>query len=88
MSSKVQQNDRKYKDLSMKQMIRIVDKTYREYLTFYLKHERMPDEEETSTIYCKLFQLVLALTPNASLEDFEMLCQKRSSKYGNGFTQR
>lgn len=66
----------------MKQMIRIVDKTYREYLTFYLKHERMPDEDETSTIYCNQFQLVLALAPNASSEDFEKLGQKRSSKYG------
>lgn len=55
MASKVQRKDRKYKDLSMKQKIRIADKTYREYLTFYLKHKRMPEEEETASIYRKLF---------------------------------
>lgn len=81
MSSKVQRKDWKYKDLSMKQKNKIADKTYSEYLSFYLKHGRMPDEKEASVIYCKLFQSVLSLAPMATLEDFEKLCQKRSIKY-------
>ena len=81
MASKVQRKDRKYKDLSMKQKTKIADKTYREYLSFYLKHERMPDEKETSAIYYKLFQSVLSLAPMATFEDFEKIYQKRSSKY-------
>lgn len=81
MSSRVQRKGRKYKDLSMKQKTRIADKTYREYLTFYLKHERMPDEEESSIIHCKLFQSVLGLAPNASFEDFEKISRKRSARY-------
>lgn len=81
MSSKVQRKDRKYKDLSMKQKTKIADKTYREYLSFYLKHGRMPDEKETAFIYRKQFQSVLSLAPMATFEDFEKICQKRSSKY-------
>lgn len=81
MSSKVQRKDRKYKDLSMKQKTKIADKTYSEYLSFYLKHGRMPDEKETSAIYCKMFQSVLSLAPMATFEDFEKLCHKRSIKY-------
>lgn len=81
MASKVQRKDRKYKDLSMKQKTRIADTTYREYLTFYLKHERMPEEEEAATIHRKLFQSVLALAPLATFEDFQKICQKRSAKY-------
>lgn len=81
MASKVQRKDRKYKDLSMKQKTRIADKTYREYLTFYLKHERMPEKEEVDAIHRKLFQSVLALAPLATFEDFEKICQKRSIKY-------
>lgn len=50
MSSKVQRKDWKYKDLSMKQKTKIADKTYSEYLFFYLKHGRMPDEKEASVI--------------------------------------
>mgnify|MGYP006978924362 FL=1 len=50
MSSKVQRKDWKYKDLSMKQKTKIADKTYSEYLSFYLKHGRMPDEKEASVI--------------------------------------
>lgn len=81
MASRVQRKDRKYKDLSMKQKTKIADKTYREYLIFYLKHERMPAEEEASKIHRMLFQSVTTLAPNASLEDFEKICQKRSVKY-------
>lgn len=81
MASKVQRKDRKYKDLSMKQKTKIADKTYSEYLSFYLKHERMPDEKETSAICNKLFQSVLSLAPMAAFEDFEKLCHKRSIKY-------
>lgn len=81
MSSKVQRKDRKYKDLSMKQKTQIADKTYSEYLSFYMKHGRMPDEKETSYIYRKLFQFVLSLAPMATFEDFEKLCHKRIVKY-------
>lgn len=81
MASKVQRKDRKYKDLSMKQKTRIADKAYREYLIFYLKHERMPKEEETAAIHRKLFRNVLALAPMATFEDFEKICQKRSAKH-------
>ena len=80
MSSKLQRKDRKYKDLSMKQKTRIVDKTYHEYLTFYLKHERMSDEE-VSTIHRMLFTSVLSPAPMAAIEEFEKLCQKRAVKY-------
>ena len=41
----------------------------------------MPDEKETSFIYRKQFQSVLSLAPMATFEDFEKICQKRSSKY-------
>lgn len=81
MASKVQRKDRKYKDLSMKQKTRIADKAYREYLTFYLKYERMPEAEEAAAIHRKMFQTVLALAPMATFEDFEKLCQKHSAKY-------
>ena len=81
MTSKAQRKDRKYKDLSVKQKTKIADKTYREYLTFYLKHERMPEEEEVAVLHRKLFQSVLALAPLETFEDFEKLCQKRSAKY-------
>ena len=77
MSSKVQRKDRKYKILSIKKT-RIADKTYREYLTFYLKHGRMLVEEATSVIHNRLFQSVRALAPNAA---FEELCQKRRVRY-------
>ena len=80
MSSKVQRKDRKYKILSIKKT-RIADKTYREYLTFYLKHGRMLVEEATSVIHNRLFQSVRALAPNAAFEDFEELCQKRRVRY-------
>lgn len=81
MTSKAQRKDRKYKDLSVKQKTKIADKTYREYLTFYLKHERMPEEEEVAVLHRKLFQSVLALAPLETFEDFKKLCQKRSAKY-------
>lgn len=81
MSSRIHRKNRKYKDLSMKQKAQIADKTYREYLTFYLKHKSMPNEDEASTIHRKLFQSVLALVPSASFEDFEKICQKRSDRY-------
>lgn len=81
MASKLQRKDRKYKNLSMKQKTRIADKTYREYLTFYLKNKRMPEEEEVASIHRKLFQSVLSLAPLATFEDFEKLCYKRCIKY-------
>ena len=81
MASKVQRKDRKYKDFSMKQKTRIADKAYREYLIFYLKHERMPEAEDAAVIHRKLFRSVLELAPMATFEDFEKICQKRSAKY-------
>lgn len=81
MSSRVQRKDRKYKDISMKQKTRIAEKTYRSYLIFYLKHGRMPEEEEIATLHNRAFQSVLALAPNASFEDFEKVCQKRRLRY-------
>lgn len=81
MSSKVQRKDRKYKDLSMKQKTRIADKTYHAYQTYYLEQGQMPDKEEQGKIHKRLFQLVLSLAPNATFEDFEILCEKRSFRY-------
>lgn len=81
MSTKVQRKDRKYKDLSAKQKARIADRTYRAYLTFYLEHDRMPDDEEATSIHRKLFQSVTALAPNALYEEFEEICQSRVVRY-------
>lgn len=81
MSTKVQGKDRKYKDLSAKQKGRIAEKTYRAYLSFYLEHGRMPDDEEAISIHRKLFQSVTALAPNALYEEFEEICQSRAVRY-------
>lgn len=81
MSLKVQRKDRKYKDLSVKQKGRIAEKTYRTYLSFYLEHGRIPDDEEATSIHRKLFQSVTALAPNALYEEFEKICQSRAVRY-------
>lgn len=83
MASKIQRKERKYKDLSAKQKTRIAEKAYRTYLSFYLEHGQMPDDEESASIHRKLFQSVTALAPNAPYEDFEKICQSRALRYEN-----
>lgn len=81
MASRPQRKDRKYKDLKANQKGRMADKTYRTYLTFYLEHNRMPDESEQTAIHQKIFQSVLALAPKAAFEEFEKICEKRVLRY-------
>ena len=81
MSSRPQRADRKYKDLTMKQKTRISEKTYSNYLRFYLENNRMPSIEEAFSIHQKLFESVRALAPMADFEDFDSLCRKRAEKY-------
>lgn len=73
--------DKKYKDMTAKQKLRIANKTYEAYRTYYLEHGCMPDDEAAHGIHEKLFQSVLSLAPKTLFEEFEAVCRKRASKY-------
>ena len=73
--------DRKYKDITAKQKLRIANKTYDAYRKFYLEQGSMPDDAAARSIHEKLFQSVLSLAPKTLFEEFEAVCRKRASKY-------
>ena len=73
--------DRKYKNLTAKQKLRIANKTYDAYRMYYLEHGSMPDDKAANEIHRKLFQIVVSLAPKTLFEEFDAICQKRVSKY-------
>ena len=73
--------DRKYKNLTAKQKLRIANKTYDAYRMYYMEHGSMPDDKAANEIHRKLFQMVVSLAPKTLFEEFDAICQKRVPKY-------
>ena len=73
--------DRKYKNLTAKQKLRIANKTYDAYRMYYMEHGSMPDDKAAYEIHRKLFQIVVSSAPKTLFEEFEAICKKRVPKY-------